>query len=60
MKLKTYLEKNKISVAAFAEESGISRQGVYNLLIPDYTPRLDTLRKVERATRREVTILDFA
>lgn len=54
--LRTYLEKEGLSQAAFALRANTSRQTVWRILAGKGDYSLDTLRQVSRATDNEVTI----
>jgi transcriptional regulator with XRE-family HTH domain len=59
MKLKTYLKKNKLSMAQFAEGCNITRKTVHNLVAKNKKPNLDTILKIQEFTNGTVNVQDF-
>lgn len=59
MKLKSYLEQNKIDHAEFAEAVGSSVSGVRKWLSGERVPRPKAMTKIAESTGGEVTAADF-
>ncbi|WOF74166.1 helix-turn-helix transcriptional regulator [Parvibaculaceae bacterium PLY_AMNH_Bact1] len=59
MKLKSYLEENKIDHAEFADAVGSSVSGVRKWLSGERVPRRDAMNKIIATTGGAVTAADF-
>lgn len=59
MKLESYLEKTKTSVADLAALLGVKRQTVYSYLRKEKIPSADTMARVVEVTGGAVTPNDF-
>lgn len=59
MRLETFIKKNNLTWEAFADMAGITRQTVYNLMRRHNKPRFDTIEKIDKATKGEVSASDF-
>jgi DNA-binding transcriptional regulator YdaS (Cro superfamily) len=59
MKLADYLAKNGIKPAQFARLVGTSRQNVHRWLQGTAMPRVDQCWEIQRATKGNVTMVDF-
>lgn len=60
MKLKSYLEKEKVSLTKFALDCGIDHATLWRLVHGmTKSPRLETVRAIEKITNGKVTFRDF-
>jgi transcriptional regulator with XRE-family HTH domain len=59
MDLRTYLEKQKLSPAQFAEKIGVHRTSVIRFRDRTRKPDLDTIQKIHEVTKGRVTAKDF-
>lgn len=58
MQLKEFLEKNSISVRAFAKSIGVTPTAVLAYSTHTYAPRLDVAIKIALASKGEVKVAD--
>jgi transcriptional regulator with XRE-family HTH domain len=59
MKLRDYLEKEKITVQDFADKCGITRITIYNILNKTHPPRKSSVKLIALATDGKVTLEDL-
>lgn len=59
MKLRTYLRREKLSPAAFADRAGCSMQTIYNVMSGKHLVRSDTGKKIIRASGGRITWRDL-
>ena len=59
MKLSEYLSQNKIDLAVFAVEIGVTREALRLWLAGERTPRPKLMAKIKAATNGAVTSSDF-
>lgn len=59
MKLKAYLDKEKVAVAAFATDIGVSAQAVHRYLADERVPHRKVMLKIQAATKGAVAPNDF-
>jgi len=59
MKLKTYLDENKLTVEAFAASVRCAPQTLYRYISGERRPRADVLSAIRDATGGKVTANDF-
>lgn len=59
MKLKEYLEKEKITYEAFAKQINTSKQVIWSYVIGGVKPQLPMFVKIYTATKRQVGLKDW-
>lgn len=59
MHLQTYLKDNNIGISEFAKILSVSRNTIWNWMSGSWYPSPRNMRKIESATRKEVTFIDM-
>lgn len=59
MRLQTYLERNDLLIADFADRIGVSPQSVHRYLSGERVPRRDVMERILVATGGDVSANDF-
>ncbi len=59
MQLETYLKRNNITREAFADDAGITRMSVYNIIKKRGNRSMKVIDKIEAATKGQVTYRDL-